>query len=276
MKDVSHVLKVMVLALVAMGVSMAHAGSLSDLAKEQRWREQILSSLMLGQEVELQAGGVKFLALYAAPETKPVKGAVILIHGRGAHPAWPDVIEPLRVQLSELGWHTLSLQMPVLPNEAEDKDYVPLMPEVPLRIQTGVDYLKAKGIRKIILSGHSTGATMASYYLATSRDPAVKAFVIISGGPGVPDDVRMDSVRNFTKIKNVKILDLCGGEDRKHVLTTIARRQELARQYQANQYRIMKLRGADHFYRGKEDQLAKVIAAWLDKNIYYGETGGLQ
>lgn len=112
----------------------ANAASKSDFAKEKRWEEQIVPSIMVGEEVKLTADGVEFLALYAEPTTEQQKGGVILLHGIGVHPAWPDVIEPLRMELPEYGWHTLSLQMPILGNEAENKDYAPLFAEVPARI----------------------------------------------------------------------------------------------------------------------------------------------
>jgi len=98
----------------------AGAASLSDRAKEARWERQIAPDLMVGDAVKLKAAGVEFLALYAAPSAKESKGAVIILHGNGVHPAWPDVIEPLRTQLPEHGWHTLSLQMPILQNGAKE------------------------------------------------------------------------------------------------------------------------------------------------------------
>ena len=108
---------------------------------------------------------------------------------------------------------------------------------------------------------------MASYYLATSRDPAVNTFVIFSGGLGVPDDRRMDSIKNFIKIKKIKILDIYGSEDHKHVVAAVIKRQKLARKYQGNRYHMMKIEGAGHFYRGKEDKLISQLVQWLDKNL---------
>lgn len=135
----------------------ANAASKSDLAKEKRWEKQIVPSILVGEDIRLKADGTNFLALYAEPTTDQVKGAVILIHGNGVHPAWPDVVEPLRMQLPDNGWHTLSLQMPVLNNEAKDTDYPPLFPEVLVRIQAGVDFLKTNGIHNIVLAAIVVG-----------------------------------------------------------------------------------------------------------------------
>jgi dienelactone hydrolase len=245
----------------------AHAASKSDLAKEKRWEEQIVPNLMVGEDIKLNADGVEFLALYAEPTTDESKGAVILLHGIGVHPAWPDVIEPLRMELPDHGWHTLSLQMPILKNEAEDKDYPPLFPEVPMRIQAGVDYLKSKGIRNIAIGGHSLGAIMASYYEATAKDPAVKGLVILSGGFGVPKDTHMDSLEHFKKIKDVNIVDVYGSEDREPILNIIKQRKVLGKEIHNNRYQLLRIDGASHFYTEKQDELTSALSSWLDKNI---------
>lgn len=244
----------------------ANAASKSDSAKEKRWEEQIVPSLMVGDAIKLSADGIKFLALYSEPSTEKAKGAVIIMHGIGVHPAWPDIIDPLRMELPEHGWHTLSLQMPVLKNEAEDKDYSPLFLEVPSRIQAGVDFLKSKGVTSIVLSGHSLGSAMAAHYLATAKDPLVKTYVSVSGGPGTPGDPRMDSLENFKKINTVGILDLYGSDDIKRVLDNMKIRGPIGKKLHGDRYRMIKIDGANHFYHGKQDELVKVFSHWIDKN----------
>jgi pimeloyl-ACP methyl ester carboxylesterase len=248
-------------------VFTASADSKSDVAKEKRWEEQIVPSIMVGEDVKLAAQDGEFLALYTEAATEQQKGAVILLHGIGVHPAWPDVIEPLRMELPEHGWHTLSLQMPILGNEAENRDYAPLFPEVPDRIQAGVDFLKSKGIGTIVISGHSLGATMGSYYLASKSDPSVAVFAIISGGPGVPGDTRMDSLENFRKIRNVAILDVYGSEDQQSVLEAASERRKLAQNSEHSRYQELEIDGAGHFYQGKQEELVAELSDRLDKSL---------
>lgn len=252
-----------ILFFVFTGLSLA--ASKSDLAKEKRWEEQIVPSLLVGEEVKLKAAGTEFLGLYAEPTTEQVHGGVILLHGIGVHPAWPDVIDPLRMQLPDYGWHTLALQMPILPNEATEADYAPLFDEVPTRIQAGVDFLKAKGIKNVVIIGHSMGVTMAHYYLAKKPDPVVRAMVCASCGPGHPDDPRMDSLANFRKI-SLPYLDIYGSLDIDRVLSTTPKRVRIAKQMKHTNYSQRKIEGANHFYTGMQDELIKMVRGWLQKH----------
>ena len=171
------------------------------------------------------------------------------------------------MHLPEKGWHTLSLQMPILKNEAENKDYPPVFAEVPDRIQAGVEFLKSKGINNIIVSGHSLGATMATYYMAAKRDPMIKGFALLSAGPGYPADKRMNSVENFKNIKDVEILDVYGSEDVKFVIETNAVRKKLGPDIHGKRYSNVKISGANHFYHGKQDELDATVISWLDKHF---------
>lgn len=253
-------------ALMLVFVSLgAAAASLSDRAKEKRWEEQIVPDLFTGEAVKLKADGVEFLALYTEASVDKPKGGVLVLHGIGVHPAWPDVIEPLRTRLAERGWHTLSLQLPILENDATETDYAPLFKEVPSRIQAGVDFLKTKGVESIAISGHSMGATMTSYYLVASADPAVKAFAITSGGPGVPADDRMDAVENFKNMKNIYILDLKGSEDSDRVKDAWQQRGAVGNKIHGERYATQVIPGANHFYSGKAKELVDAMSNWLDK-----------
>jgi len=260
-------LLLLLLLLLPFVAVTANATSKSDLAKEKRWKEQIVPDMMVGEAIKLKADGVEFLGLYAEPTTEKLKGAVILLHGMGVHPAWPDVIEPLRMQLPDLGWHTLSLQMPILGNEAEEKDYPPLFSEVPARIQAGVDFLKSKGIKNIIISGHSTGATMAFYYLATTRDPVVSTFAILSCGAGIANDEQSDTLKNFKNIHGINIIDVYGSNDTEKVLSALKQRKQLGSKYHGKRYQYLEIVGAGHFYREKQDDLINQLSAVLDENI---------
>ena len=92
-------------------------------------------------------------------------------------------------------------------------------------------------------------------------------FAILGGGFGVPGDTYMDSLEHFKKIKNVKIVDVHGSEDRKPVLDVIKKRKVLSIKLHKNRYQLLKIEGANHFYRDKQDELTNSLSSWLDENI---------
>ena len=143
--NTSAVIRISVLALCLFHALILCA---SDFKKEQRWADQIVDSLIEGKVLWLVANGHKFLTLYTESAHKSPKGAVIILHGIGAHPNWNEVVYPLRTRLPGLGWHSLSIQMPVLPNDAEYKQYASLFSEIAPRVNAAIKFLKTKKIKK--------------------------------------------------------------------------------------------------------------------------------
>ncbi len=161
----------------------AYAASVSDRARERNWADQIVDFVVVGEPVWLEASGVKFLALYTLPENEaagPSKG-LILMHGRGVHPAW-GFIDSLRMDLANMGWHTLSLQMPVLARDAPGAGYGKTFPEAFARVEAGIRYLRQREVATVFLLGHSLGATMAIAYLADHPQATVDGMVAIGVG----------------------------------------------------------------------------------------------
>ena len=68
----------------------------ADLEREQRWQEQVEENLFEGETLMLNDGSVDFLGIYTESAQERPEGAVLLLHGRGVHPDWPQVISPLR------------------------------------------------------------------------------------------------------------------------------------------------------------------------------------
>ena len=237
----------------------------TDRPKEQRWANQIVDFLIDGEPQWLEADGQKFLGIYTPTAQETPAGGVILLHGRGVHPDWPQVIQPLRTGLPDEGWATLSLQMPVLGNEAEDKDYVPVFDNVPGRIQAGLDFLSQRNIKNIVLIGHSLGTNMATDYLAKHPDPRIKAFVGIGmTGNQQPHAYRvLDNVVALLQVK-IPVLDIYGSKTIQPILDSVDRRAYVV-YHTGNDYsRQIKLEGANHFFQGYEDILISTITTWME------------
>jgi pimeloyl-ACP methyl ester carboxylesterase len=224
-----------------------------DYEREKRWSDSIVKTLMIGNAQWLQQkNGHRFLALYAEAE-KP-RGAVIVAHGRGWSPDF-ELYGTLRTRLSELGYTTLSIQLPVLPSTAILGLYVPLYPDARERFQLAVDFLKAKGHRNIGIVSHSLGATMANQYLIRTEDTSVRAWVFIGILQGLEETFRI----------KIPVLDVYGGEDWTVVLQGASERMEQIRRMPGSDQ--VEVQGAKHFFEDKEEDLLKIVVAFLDKSF---------
>ena len=234
----------------------------SDLDKEKRWADQVVDAILDGEAVWLNDGKSDFLGIYT--EAEEDKGrAVIVMHGTGVHPDWQQVIQPLRVGLTEHNWNTLSIQMPILPNEAEYPEYAPLYDEVTPRIDAAIKYLKDNGAKEIVLIGHSQGAAMTAYYLSTSKQD-VKGFVAI-GMASFADDPRMNSIKALENIK-LPVLDIYGDDDLEGIMKSVGARAEAAKKAGNKNFTQQEVAGSNHFFDGKEDELVEAVAGWLEKS----------
>jgi pimeloyl-ACP methyl ester carboxylesterase len=228
----------------------------SDKEKEKRWAEQVTDALMDGEAVYLKdAKEEDFLALDMPAEEKSEVG-ILVIHGIGIHPDWEQIINPVRVGLAEAGWHTLSLQMPILKNTATGKDYLPLLKEVAPRIDAGIAYLKKAGVKKIVLVSHSLGAQMTSYYLAnpTQQKKALPIIAYVAFGMNTPNTALLKKIK-------LPVFDLYGSEDLEGVLTSAPDR--VAASSDNKGYKQQKVTNANHFFDDKNEVLLELISHYL-------------
>jgi hypothetical protein len=79
------------------------------------------------EQQQLQAGGDTFLALWKPANTAEPKGAVIIVPGAGETVDWPQAIGPLRRQLPDAQWSSLSITLPDVQSDA----IAPRVAEVP-------------------------------------------------------------------------------------------------------------------------------------------------
>ena len=235
------------------------AAAAQDHEREARWAEQTVQGLVVGDAVWLQQGsGHRFLALYTP--AAQARGAVIIAHGRGWSPDH-ELYGALRTKLAEAGYSTLSIQMPVLPGTAKVGDYLPTFPDASERFALAAAWLRGQGFRKLAIVSHSLGATMANYYLihndigSNPDNPKVDAWVFISIINGLEDMFRI----------HVPVLDVFGSND--WDVTRVGAGERL-KQLSANPgSEQVVVQGAEHFFEAHQDQLTKLIAAFLDRSL---------
>jgi len=235
--------------LLAPALSFAQA----DYAREKRWADEITPAILVGDPVYLTLkSGRKFLAIYA-PNSRAAAG-VIVAHGRGVHPD-AGLINPLRSQLSEQGYATLSVQMPVLAAEVPGEQYLPLFPEAAERLRVAVAFLRGNGLKGIAIVSHSMGSRMTNYFLNHPGDARIDVWVAI----GLPGE--------FTDPATFKapVFDLYGERDFAAVLDSAAKRAAAIRSIRGSGQ--MQVAGADHFFAGMENELVRRVKQFLDSRL---------
>ncbi len=80
---------------------------------------------------------------------------MIVVHGLDAHPDWVQVIQPFRIVLTEKGFNTFPIQVPVLENGVDADQYEPLFNKADNRIIAAINYLKVQGFEINTLIAHS-------------------------------------------------------------------------------------------------------------------------
>jgi dienelactone hydrolase len=231
-------------------VRAAGAATLPDYARETRWADEVVPSVMVGDAVWLKAPDRdRVLALFT-PAKAPARGGVVIVHGIGVQPDF-GVVGELRGALAERGFATLSVQMPVLDVDALPAEYTALYAIAGDRIDAAVAWLRARNVAPVAVAAHSMGAAMANAWLARPQHADVAAFVAL--GMGVP----------FAAARLPPVLDITAERDLPGVLANAPLRAlALPRNSCSAPLRIA---GADHFLAGRGNELADAIAAFLGK-----------
>ena len=252
-----------VLAWAVAGLPVPGSVALAqDLERERRLEAEIIDAILDGEPVHLDAAGHSFLAIHTEAEAGdgPHK-AVIVMHGRGFHPDWAEVAGPLRTALPEHGWDTLSLQMPVLGKEAKYYDYVPILSTAFPRIRAGIEFLRIRGARTIVLAAHSCSVHMAMAFVRRYGNAAFDGFI----GIGMDaTDYRQPMREPFPLASmSVPVLDLFGGEDYPAVLRKAPARLAAIRAAGNPRSAQRLVPGAEHFFRGQDEALIAAVTEWL-------------
>ena len=143
----------------------------------------------------------------------------------------------------------------MLPSTAILGLYVPLYPDARERFQLAVDFLKSKGYTDIAIVSHSLGATMANQYLIRTDDTSVRAWVFIGILQGLQEMFRI----------TIPTLDIYGGNDWTPIVWGAPERVAQLTQHPGSGQAMVP--GAKHFYEGREEELVRIVAGFLDRTF---------
>lgn len=252
----------LLLAGLVSGSAVA-ALTVSDPQAEKEMAELLSEQGIIGDIQWLNAGGRKFLSVYAKTDQKRVRGAAIVIHDMRHHTNTLELVGPVRRDLLDHGWNTLAIQMPVVGLDNGMRDHAFLLNESPPRIQAAIKFLKAQGAKKIVIIGHGFGAIMAASYLIEKKDRDVDALVGIGWYMLNYSDPRMWTP-DLLKQLRLPILDIFGTADRHGVARVKDVRARAAQQAPNPAYTQIEVEGADHDFLYMSDTLIGHITKWLE------------
>lgn len=241
----------LLLATIALAGTTAGA-AVADTARETRWAEQVVPQIVVGDAVWLAtAHHPRVLALYTEPQAS-TRHAVIVVHGLGVNPDW-NLIGTLRTALAELGFATLSLQMPVLAADAKREDYVELSPDAGERLTAATAWLRDKGHSRIAVVSHSMGAAMVDAWLAHRPEPVVDAWVPVGMFGAFSSPLRQP------------VLDVVAERDFPEALSHAKTR---ARELPADGCSApLVVPGTDHYFGDSAGRLASAIAPFIRRAL---------
>lgn len=227
----------------------AHAEARADYAREERWAQEIVPSLMTGEAIHLRTPSrARVLALETRATGGP-KGGVILVHGLGVHPDF-GMIGVLRGLLADAGYTTLSVQMPVLAADAPREDYRFTFTDAGERLAAAVAHVREGGAAHVAIVSHSMGASMTDAYLAHATAARIDGWVTVG------------MLAAFSAAPRQPVLDVMAARDLPAVLAAApARKQRLPHDGCSAQIVVP---GADHYFEGSEKALAQEIVRFLD------------
>ena len=242
--------RIVALLAATLVIVPAAAGPAIDYAREDRWAQEIVPSIVVGDAVWLATPArAKVLGLLTEPAGAS-KGGVVLIHGLGVHPDF-GMIGGVRTLLAEAGYTTLSVQMPVLSAGASRDDYAVTLPAAGDRIAAAIALLRAKGIAKIAIVSHSVGATMVDAYLARPQHAAIEAWA--------PVGMLVD----FASPPKEPVADIVAENELNEVAAAVPLRTR--RMPRDGCSRQLTIAGSDHYFASRQKELAAAIAEFLDR-----------
>lgn len=229
---------------------------------------EIVDAILDGEALELETvQGDAFFAIHTASgDGAANRGAVVILHGRGFHPDWGNVIQPLRVGLAEHGWDTLSIQLPVLGKEATYYDYVDIFPAALPRIDSALAYARSQTSGRVVLLAHSCGAHMAQHWLHARGPGGVKAIDAYVGIGMGAIDYEQEMVEPFAlEMLKVPVLDVLAENDYPNVqrLAPERLRQMQRGGHPAN--RQVRVPDTEHYFVDRGAALLEVVAGWLNE-----------
>lgn len=188
------------------------------------------------------------------------KTAVLFLHGRGLNPNEQNLINPMRVALSELGNNTYSIQLPVLAKGATYNEYIKIFSNSSYRIQESLNYILEKNTN-IILIAHSCGVHMLMDFIDNFNLPNEVSSLVLIGSGAVDKGQKLIEPYPYSKI-SPPILDLYGEFDFDLVIKQSKIRLNKIKKVNMKSSQIM-IKSSDHYHTDNAKVVIDLVKKWL-------------
>ncbi len=163
-----------------------------------------LTGKVRAQEVSLPYRGLNLNGnLVLAPGKTVADGVILITHGTQAHNKL-ELFEHLQQLFSDKGRSTLAINLSLGINNRHGL-YDCAIPSTYLHadaigeIDAWVNWLKAQGVKDIVLLGHSRGGGQTAWYGAEHHDAAIKALVLLAPIVSTPETEAREFQKRFGK-----------------------------------------------------------------------------
>jgi len=216
-----------------------------------------------GQAIWIGEGEERFPAIYAEAAIPEPKGVVIMLHAAGEHPQWPVVIQLLREQLTDHGWNTLALQLPIPQASDRTLDRKAYVEMASKKLQQAINHVMPENPPVMVLLGHGLGANTMIKRASEHLDNNLLAVIGISINADAHQASALKTLEQISQLK-LPVLDLYAELDRLEVRNSAIQRKRAAKKAGNKDYRQLKVPGADHHFNSQSALLGSRVKSWLD------------
>ena len=228
-----------------------------DFLREKKISDQVLSEIFFGDLKYIAYNSSKFSVLEISNEN--IKKGILFLHGRGLNPNETNLAYPLRISLSEFGFNTYSIQLPVLKKGKTYNDYLKIFYDSTERIKRSLDYI-AEYNDEIVIIAHSCGVHMLMNFLDKNKLEKVSKIILI-GSDAIDKGQKLINEYPYSKI-NVPVMDIYGENDFDLVKKKARKRYKLIKEIsdKSEQHMII---NSDHYHTDNSDAVIEVLKKWL-------------
>lgn len=250
--------------------------------------ERYYTRAMKGEQVILLENELEqFYALTLEQRTAEPKGGLLILHDKGHSPDWPYLLQQTRNFMPDVGWSTLSIDLPTPQRDAlgrlssgeataasaEAETFEQWQERVLERIATGIATLNQDGLLNIALIGYGDGGYWASRYLAERlSEEEEEAYALIL----FDVSTEYDRLPNYIAQLNIPILDLYMTDSNFAHKRAQDRKAAAARNKAENYLQIHDASRQQSYGNATIDRSTRRVWGWLRNNAAGGEANAVR